>query len=273
MSGNSSSSGPGRIIAPERLCPPQVLAFSITATGTSPSFSISSASSPSSWSSRLAHASPAVPPPTIATPTSIRSSSESSSRLTNSLTESTGGGYSLGACAPFRDDIYEPFLALIASASFGRILFRSPTMPRSENSKIGAFDVDVRATLLAALHHRRLRRPRRELDVDVDNLGRAAVTPDGLERVDPADDDPELTPVAGHRDLRVLQDGPLGDELAVLGSDRGDLHRHAGMLAGGEPGADLEAEEAATEQRVGVTVLVDHLRHPVDDRLRQPLRR
>src|SRR3954468_23876141 len=34
---------------------------------------------------------------------------------------------------------YEPFLALIASVSLGTILCRSPTTPRSENSKIGAF--------------------------------------------------------------------------------------------------------------------------------------
>src|SRR5262249_44820137 len=34
---------------------------------------------------------------------------------------------------------YEPFLALIASVTLGTILWRSPTTPRSENSKIGAF--------------------------------------------------------------------------------------------------------------------------------------
>src|SRR3954453_1396839 len=103
MSGKSSCSGPGRITAPERLRPPQVFAFSMIATGTSPRRSIVSGSSPSSCSSRLAVASPAVPPPTMATPTSMRSSSESSSRLTNSPTESTGGGNSLGATAPLRD--------------------------------------------------------------------------------------------------------------------------------------------------------------------------
>jgi hypothetical protein len=64
----------------------------MTATGTSPSFSIVSGSSPSSWSSRFAHASPAVPPPTIATPISMISSSPSSPRLMNSSGESTGGG-------------------------------------------------------------------------------------------------------------------------------------------------------------------------------------
>ena len=82
--------------APERLWPPQVLAFSITATGTSPSFSIVSGSSASSCSRRLAQASPAVPPPTIATPISIRSSSPSRPRLTNSFSTSTGGGKSAG---------------------------------------------------------------------------------------------------------------------------------------------------------------------------------
>src|ERR1700742_1259681 len=71
----------------------------MTATGTSPRRSMSASSSPSSWSKRFAHDSPAVPPPTMATPTSMRSSSESSSRLMNSLRGSTGGGKSLGACA------------------------------------------------------------------------------------------------------------------------------------------------------------------------------
>ena len=31
----------------------------------------------------------------------------------------------------------------------------------------------------------------------------------------------------------------------------GDLHRHAGVEARGQPGADLEAEQAATEEGVG----------------------
>ncbi len=75
----------------------------------------------------------------------------------------------------------------------------------------------------------------------------------------------------GHRQLRVLQDRALGDELAVLGPDRDDLHRHAGVLARGEPGADFEAEQSAAEQRVGVPVLVDHLGHRVDHRLSEPL--
>src|SRR3954464_7155974 len=86
--------------APDRLWPPQVLAFSMTATGTSPSCSSSSGSSASSCRRRLAVARAAGPPPTIATPTSMRSSSASSSRLTNSPTELTGGGKSAGATFP-----------------------------------------------------------------------------------------------------------------------------------------------------------------------------
>ena len=92
-----------------------------------------------------------------------------------------------------------------------------------------------------------------------------------LERVDPADDDPEVALVAGDRDLRVLEDRPLGHELAVLGPDRGDLHGHAGLLARGQAGADLEPEQAAAEQRVAVAVIVDHLGHHVDHRLGQAL--
>src|SRR5436853_3834879 len=108
MSGKSSVRPEGRIIAPLRLWAPHALPFSITATGTSPSRSITSGASASSWSSLFAHASPAGPPPTITTPTSIRSSSGSSSRLMNSSTESTGGGYSLGAGGA------EPLAAAIA---------------------------------------------------------------------------------------------------------------------------------------------------------------
>src|ERR1035441_1383661 len=76
------------------------VAFSITATGTSPRRSIVSGSSASSCSRRLAQARPAVPPPKIATPTSISSSSGSRPRFTNSLTESTGGGKAAGATLP-----------------------------------------------------------------------------------------------------------------------------------------------------------------------------
>ena len=79
------------MFAPLSVWAPQTLPFSITATGTSPSFSISSGSSASRSSSRFAQARPAGPPPTIATPTSIRSSSGSVG-ATISSRSSNGGG-------------------------------------------------------------------------------------------------------------------------------------------------------------------------------------
>src|SRR3984885_15656664 len=42
-----------------------------------------------------------------------------------------------------------PFLALIASVSLGMILFRSPTIPRSENPKIGALASLLIATMFS----------------------------------------------------------------------------------------------------------------------------
>ena len=43
-----------------------------------------------------------------------------------------------------------PFFALMASVSLGTILLRSPTIPRSENSKIGAFASLLIATMFSA---------------------------------------------------------------------------------------------------------------------------
>src|SRR4051812_38661078 len=100
----------GFITAPESWCAPATLPFSSTATGTSPSASMSSGSSSSSCSSRIAQARPAWPPPTIATPTSIRSSSASVGGPRNSRAESTGGGNSLGATT-------RPLLPAIGSAA------------------------------------------------------------------------------------------------------------------------------------------------------------
>src|SRR5919206_2171727 len=97
--------------APDSWCAPATLPFSITATGTSPSRSARSGSSSRSWSRRIAQARPAWPPPTIATPTSIRSSSGSVIGPTNSSAESTGGGKSLGAT--------EPLCAVISAALAG----------------------------------------------------------------------------------------------------------------------------------------------------------
>src|SRR5829696_4741786 len=96
MSGKSRVSAEGSTLAPERRCAPATLPFSITATGTSPSFSVSSGSFSSSCISLLAQARPAGPPPTIATPTSIRSSTESVGATITSA-GSKGGGNSLGA--------------------------------------------------------------------------------------------------------------------------------------------------------------------------------
>ena len=44
-----------------------------------------------------------------------------------------------------------PFFAFTASVSFGTILLRSPTTPRSENSKIGAFESLLIATMFSEL--------------------------------------------------------------------------------------------------------------------------
>src|SRR5689334_15986737 len=123
--------------APDRLCPPQVLAFSMTATGTSPSCSMSSGSSPSSWSRRLAVARPAVPPPTIATPTSIRSSSSSSSRLTNSSTLLTGGGNSEGAWCPLREAIVS-YLALLRLHCLGQL--RQDLVEIADDAEVGELE-------------------------------------------------------------------------------------------------------------------------------------
>ena len=72
--------------------------FSTTATGTSPSLSVSSGSSSSSCINFTAQARPAGPPPTIATPTSIRSSTGSvGGPITSAL--SNGGGNSEGETA------------------------------------------------------------------------------------------------------------------------------------------------------------------------------
>src|SRR5262249_7565681 len=130
---------------------------------------------------------------------------------------------------------------------------------------LSVLDVDVGTALLAALDHLRLGRPGRELDLDVDNLGRATAL-DGVEGVEAADDDAGLRDVADVGDLGVLQDRALSDELAVGDLDFGDLHRHASVEAGGEAGADLEAEQAAAEEGVAEALVLNHLCHRVDNR-------
>src|SRR3954454_9888697 len=85
----------GLTTAPESRCEPGCLPFSITATGTSPSRSATAGAPSSSCPSRIAQASPAGPAPTIATPTSIRSSSGSVGGAIASA-ELKGGGKSEG---------------------------------------------------------------------------------------------------------------------------------------------------------------------------------
>src|SRR5438132_872983 len=261
MSPNSSCRGPGRMTAPDRLCPPHVFAFSITATGTSPRRSIVSGSSPSSCSSLFAHASPAVPPPTIATPTSMSSSSASRPRLMNSFCGSTGGGNAAGATAPLRADIDQlPFFAFTASVSLGRILFRSPTIPRSENSKMGAFASLLIATMFSEDCIPTLCWIAPEIPAALADL----------ECVQAADHDADRRAVFDLGDGRVTQDRALRDQLASLRAHSRHLHHHAGAEARRQPRADLEAEQSTAEHRVGVIAVADRLGHCVRDRLREP---
>src|SRR3954452_18496517 len=96
-SGSSSRIAEGFITPPESWWAPATLPFSSTATGTSPRRSVSSGSSSSSAIRRMAQARPAWPPPTIATPTSMRSSSGSVGGPRDSSLGSKGGGTSAGA--------------------------------------------------------------------------------------------------------------------------------------------------------------------------------
>ena len=121
------------------------------------------------------------------------------------------------------------------------------------------FDVHVGATLLAAGDHLGLGRELGEFDVDVDDL---AVPP--LSFTSKALRRPMMMPGSRRsrrrRSSRVPQRSTLGDELATVNLDLGDFHGHAGAEAGGQAGTDLEAEQAAAEQGVGVTVVPDDLR-------------
>src|SRR3954447_16850403 len=351
----------GCIIAPLSRCEPGVRPFSIRATGTSPSCSSSRSSSASSCISRFAHASPAGPPPTIAIPTSIRSSAASSKAPMNSFSDSTGGGNSIGAIpvamagsaallrldrvGELGDDLVQisdhtevgeledrRVLVLVdrddvlrglhtdlvldrardaerevelrcdrltgladlrgvgvparvddrarrghgAAECAGEVLGELEVLGLAEpastaHEQVGVLDVHVGAALLAALHELRLGRPVGQRHVDLLDLRRAVAGLVHLERVESPDDDPGLADVVDVHDRRVLEDRALGDELAVLRLDRRDLHRHAGVQARGEAGPDLEAEQAAAEQRVAVAVVLDQLRHHVDDRLREAL--
>src|SRR5215218_7896114 len=349
---------------PESWWAPATLPFSMTATGTSPSFSVSSGSSSSSCSSRIAHARPAWPPPTMATPTSMRSSSASVAGPMNSSTGSTGGGNWLGASRPLLCDIVcsaallclhglgelgHDLVAVAANPAAGDTEHRAvgvlvdrhdvlrglhadlvldragdagrqvelrgdglarladlgrvgvparvdhraggrdgaahhagqllellealglaePTAAGHED--VGILDVHVGAALLAALDHRGLEAVRREVDPHVLDGRRAGAGLACLERVQAADNDADARLVVHVGDLRVAEDRALGDELAVLHADVGDLHADAGVQARGEARPDLEAEQAAAEERVLVALVADDLGHRVDHGLREAL--
>src|SRR3954453_18986128 len=136
---------------PESWCAPATRPFSITATGTSPRRSVSASSSASSCSRRIAQAMPAWPPPTIATPTSMRSSGSSVGGPTNSAAESTGGGNSLGAtltlCAllclhglgELRDDLVE----VADDAEVGELEDRGVRVLVDGHDVLGALHADL----------------------------------------------------------------------------------------------------------------------------------
>ncbi len=129
----------GLTTAPESRCEPGCLPFSSTATGTSPSRSAVAGSSSTSWPRRIAQASPAGPAPTTRIPTSIGSASPG----TASASCGSNGGGNLAGIEP----ISSPFLARTSSVSFGTTWCRSPTTPRSLNSKMGAFASLLIATI------------------------------------------------------------------------------------------------------------------------------
>src|SRR4051794_36913283 len=137
-------------MAPDSRCEPVVLPFSISATGTSPSCSVSCSSSARSCMSRIAQARPAGPPPTIATPTSMRSSSASVGGPTYSFDGSTGGGNSIGATAMAR------LPALLGLHGLGQL--RQDLVQIADDSEVGELEdrrvlvlVD-RDDVLARLH-------------------------------------------------------------------------------------------------------------------------
>src|SRR4051794_8884648 len=123
------------MFAPERLCAPQTLPFSTTATGTSPSFSMSFGSSARRSSSRFAQASPAGPPPTIATPTSIRSSSGSVGFAIRSCS-SKGGGNSFGSTAA--PDAIVTSAALLSLNGLGQL--RQDLVEVTDHAEVGELE-------------------------------------------------------------------------------------------------------------------------------------
>ena len=132
--------------APERRCEPGCLPFSSTATGTSPSRSRVSGRSSSSWPSRIAQASPPGPPPTIRMPTSIRSSARVGRRG-----DRLGGRERRRVVGRADAAHVTPCAPAGARSASARSACRSPTTPRSANSKIGAFGSLLIATIVPEL--------------------------------------------------------------------------------------------------------------------------
>src|SRR3954471_7304802 len=164
------------MLAPERRCAPVTLPFSMTATGTSPSFSASSGSFSRSCIVLIAQARPAGPPPTIAIPTSIRSSSGSVGSVTYSAAESTGGGNSPGATGMRRS------AALLRLHGLGEL--RQDLVEIADDPEVGELEdrrvrvlvdrEDVLRVLHADLVLDRARDPGREIQLRSDRLARLA---------------------------------------------------------------------------------------------------
>src|ERR671934_115669 len=158
---NSRRKARGLTTAPERRCEPGCLPFSITATGTSPSRSAIAGAPSSSCPSRIAQASPAGPAPTIATPTSIRSSSGSVGREIASLT-SNGGGNSDGLKRLWSGSVGLSGLALADElGQLGHDLVQV-----ADHTQVGVLDRRSLALLVRLLDHPRLRREVLERDLD-----------------------------------------------------------------------------------------------------------
>ena len=130
--------------APDRLWPPHTLPFSTTATGTSPSRSTVAGS----LGEELEQPVGARQPGGAAADDGDSHLDEVVLGVKLALDELfrrlDGGGIFArdddAVVGPFSDTaLSSPFFAFTASVSFGRILLRSPMIPRSENSKIGAF--------------------------------------------------------------------------------------------------------------------------------------
>src|SRR3954464_15315870 len=244
--GHESSSGSSRRIAdgfmtpPESWCAPATRPFSTTATGTSPSFSVSSGSSASSCSRRIAQAMPAWPPPTIATPTSIRSSSGSVGGPTNSAAESTGGGNWLGAT-----------LTLRASLRFhGLRQLRHDLVEIADDAEVGELEdrgvgvlVD-RHDVLGALHAHLV------LDGAGDAGGQVELRRDRLAG---------LADLPGVREPARVHHGARGGHRAAHGT--GELLEHLEALGLAEAAAAGDQDVGVLDVDVGAALLaaLDHL--------------